>query len=372
MTVTHPIASDLGPTRLVVGCMTGTSIDALDAALVEISGRGMSLRAAVRRTLTVPLGDLAAPLRDLAEQRPMPAGQIAELSRRFSIAHADAIDRLRQGEDLHLVCAHGQTVFHHPPTSWQLLTPAILAQRLGCPVVSDLRAMDLAAGGQGAPITPIADSILFSKPDEPRAIVNLGGFCNITLLGGSGAVRGRDLCACNQLLDAIARTLLGAPFDDAGRHALAGSVHGEALEDLDGVLRAQATSRRSLGTGDELGEWISRWRAHVHGSDLAATACEAIAQQIADATRESARLLLAGGGVRNVALVNAIASCASARVEPTSAHGVPPEYREAVAFAVLGALCEDGVPITLPQVTGVARAPVSGSWILPSGPGGSR
>lgn len=134
------------------------------------------------------------------------------------------------------------------------------------------------------------------------------------------------------------------------------------------MLRAQAASRRSLGTGDELGDWVSRWRAHLTPADIAATACEAIGQAIADATREHHRLILAGGGVRNAALVRAITSCASCRVDLSDAVGVPSAYREAAGFAVLGALCAEAVPITLPTITGVREAPIAGSWIFPRGP----
>lgn len=356
--------------RLVIGCMTGTSIDALDAALVRVRGQGLEMTAEFVRGATRPLGELAPALRRLAEQAPMTAGEIAKLSREFSLAHVPVIRDVAGDATPDLVCVHGQTVFHAPPDSWQMLTPAVIAHALGVPVVSDLRAADLALGGQGAPITPIADWVLFRAIPGAKAVVNLGGFCNATLLpAGEGAavggIRGMDLCACNQLLDAISRKLMGCPFDAGGARAAAGHAHAEALEDLEGVLEAQAGSRRSLGTGDELGEWISRFRARVGADDLAATACEAIAQTIASRLNASERILLAGGGVRNAGLVRAIGSCSSAVVEPTDRHGVPAEFREAVEFAVLGALCQDRHPITLSAVTGVARPPVSGTWVMP-------
>jgi anhydro-N-acetylmuramic acid kinase len=174
------------------------------------------------------------------------------------------------------------------------------------------------------------------------------------------------VCACNHVLDHVARTLLRKPFDEAGQAAASGTPHPQALEDLDGVLRSQSLSRRSLGTGDEAAEWASRWRAHLSPRDVAATACEAIAQAIADATRECEAILLAGGSVRHAALVRAIGSAASARVSTSDAAGVPASYREAACFAVLGALCQDRTPITLPQVTGCSPpAPIAGAWVLP-------
>jgi anhydro-N-acetylmuramic acid kinase len=361
--------------RHIAGCMTGTSIDGLDVALVEVTGTGLALRARVRRCLSRPLGGLAKTLRALADQEPLPAGRIAAAARDLALLHADALSELAAGERLDLVCVHGQTVYHAPPVSWQLMNPAPICRALGAPVVHDLRAADLAAGGQGAPITPIADALLFREVPGAWAVVNLGGFCNITVRAAGpapgepidpGAITAGDVCACNQVLDAIARRLMNSPFDAEGARAAAGTVHEEALEDLDGIFVSQARAKRSLGTGDEVGEWISRFRARVSAEDLAATACEAIGSAIARRAGNAGRVLLAGGGVRNAALVAAIGSCCTAPVSTTDAHGVPAAYREAAGFAVLGALCQDRVPITLPQVTGVASpAPVAGAWVYP-------
>jgi anhydro-N-acetylmuramic acid kinase len=364
------------PTRMVVGCMTGTSIDGLDAALVEVEGVGLSMRATVRKTLSRSLGTLVARLRAIAEQQPVTAGEVAAVMHEFSAAHADAIRELVGGVRPDLVCVHGQTVYHKPPLSWQLMQPAGIARAIGAPVVFDLRAADLAAGGQGAPITPIADAVLFGGGEGDWAVVNLGGFCNVTLgRGGAaaermGQVRAFDVCACNQLLDAIARKLLRTEFDVDGSAAASGTVDDAALVDLEGVLTAQSGARRSLGTGDETGEWISRFRSRLSGADLAATACEAIGQvigqQITGADGVVERVLLAGGGVRNRTLVRAIGANCSAVVKTTEAAGIDPMYREAVCFAVLGALTQDRVPITLPAVTGVAApAPIAGAWVYP-------
>ncbi|MFM9994534.1 MAG: anhydro-N-acetylmuramic acid kinase [Phycisphaerales bacterium] len=356
-------------TRLVAGCMTGTSLDGLDAALVRIEGRGLAMSARFVRGITRPLGDLAGPLRRLAEQEPMSAGAIAALARDFALLHADALRKLVGPDRVDLVAVHGQTVFHAPPVSWQLMNAGPIARALGVPVVSDLRAADLAAGGQGAPITPLADWILLRHAGEARAVANLGGFCNITRLpagGDASAVTGQDVCACNHLLDTVARTLFNTPFDADGARASAGSVHGEAVGDLDRVLRGAGRPGRSLGTGDEAAEWVACWRARIRADDLAATACGAIARAIADAASDVDRLLLAGGGAKNRALARAIASACPAAVEPLDTHGLPGAYREAACMGVLGALCQDRVPITLPAVTGVAApAPMAGSWTYP-------
>lgn len=365
--------------RHVVGCMTGTSLDGLDAALVRVEGDGLSMRARFVHGVSLELGPLAAPLRDLAEQRPTTAGAIARVMLDFAHLHVHAVRTLlAQARPLapqppatpcDLVCVHGQTVFHAPPLSWQLFQPAPLAHALGVPVVCDLRQMDLAMGGQGAPITPLADVVLYrdALPAGDGAIVNLGGFVNITRLPADRTaerVRGGDVCACNQLLDALARELLGSPFDHDGREASRGVCHPGALADLCKALQAQAQGGRSLGTGDETHAWIARWRGAVPACDLARTACEAIARQVCIASGDVACIVLAGGGVRNAALRSALHTHATgARVATSDELGVPGGYREAAGFAVLGALAQDGVPFTLPAITG--RAPgslVGGAW----------
>ena len=168
--------------ELIAGCMTGTSLDGLDAALVRVSGTDLSMRAEVVRAISRPLGRLARPLRRLAEQHPMTAGEVAVLSRDFALLHVKTLRELLGRERPALVSVHGQTVFHAPPVSWQLMNPAPIVEALDVPVVFDLRAADLARGGEGAPITPLADFVFFRSETRTRMVVNLGGFCNVTLL----------------------------------------------------------------------------------------------------------------------------------------------------------------------------------------------
>jgi 1,6-anhydro-N-acetylmuramate kinase len=386
--------------------MTGTSLDGLDCALLEVQGTGAALQARFVRGLSASLGELRGPLRALAEQQPFSAGAIAKLARDFALLHVRACQALRETDVLHpshdFVCVHGQTVFHEPPCSWQLFEPAPLAHALGVPVVCNLRQADLARGGQGAPITPIADAVLFGARAD--AIINLGGFCNTTLLtptaGTSNAqvtsntqstlhVRGQDICACNHVLDTIARLALHAPFDAGGAAALRGMhrghVHAPTRDRLQSLLLAQAAQRRSLGTGDELATVLAQLlhdlqqlHASQHAGNalaadaLAATACDAIAHAITTSLPASARdgkgrtALVAGGGTRNAALMHALrarlASC-----ETTDAAGIPSEFREAACFAILGALSADGISIyhtswPPPTEAGTATPPLAGQW----------
>lgn len=350
--------------------MTGTSIDALDAALVDIQGAGLDMSACFIRGLSHPLGPLAADLRSLAEQRPTTAGQIARISRDFALLHASVVQDLLQTDRADLISVHGQTIFHQPPLSWQLFSAPVLAHACNTPVVSDLRAADLAAGGQGAPITPLADWIFF-RSERSTAVVNLGGFCNITLLppttrGTHADIHGLDVCACNHVLDHIARDLLDRPFDHDGLVALSGSIHEQASSDLIDMLARQSRSGRSLGTGDETGEWIARWRTIADPADLCASACHALGATIAQHTRNTERVLIAGGGARNSALMRSLRSLCPGQMQRTDDAKLPADYREAAEMAVLGALCADRVPITLPNVTHVSgSAPIAGVWSTP-------
>jgi len=360
--------------RHVIGCMTGTSIDALDAALVVIRGEGLAMRCEFVRGVSRPFGDLAGELRLLATQERFAARDIARLALALGEHHAAAVKDVMRGASMpraELVVLHGQTVFHAPPLSWQMINPWPVVRAAGCPVVFDLRGADLAAGGQGAPITPLSDWLMFRQTSVSTAVVNLGGFCNLTILPRGGRVEdveGMDVCVCNQLLDAIARERFDAPFDDAGKHALAGSSNAHAEAQLVQHLRESSQARRSLGTGDEHLAWLAEWREKLNGEDLARTATEAIGLVIGDRSRAAGceSVLLAGGGAKNVALENAINRSSGVRTATLLERGVPGEFREAMAMAALGALCQDRVPITLPKVTGVSSpAPIAGCWAYP-------
>ena len=358
--------------RWAIGAMTGTSLDALDAALVRAEGSGLHLRVRLERHASHPLDPVRARLRAACDGTPMTARDFAALALDFGRLHAEALRPLAAEHPIAVAAIHGQTVFHAPPVSWQLLNPWPIAQTLGCPVASDLRGADLAAGGEGAPITPLADWIVF-RHARPTAVVNLGGFCNITWLPaemeGPGAIRGADICPCNHLLDAAARRALGQPFDADGAGALAGRADPTAAAGLQAILERAERAGRSLGTGDEATEWVAR--ANLEPHTLLATVAAAIGRQIGCAATRAghSRVVLAGGGSRNAAVVSAIRAAApDAMVVDSGSVGVPAEARESMEMAVLGLLAVDRTPTTLPSVTrrGTSRC-VDAQWCLPAG-----
>lgn len=350
--------------------MTGTSIDAIDVALVECAGQYPTMRATFLAGHAQSLGPIARDLRAAAQGKPTSAKDFARLALRLGEIHAQAITTLLHKADVapQLICAHGQTLFHAPPLSLQLLNPAPIARATGCTVIHDLRAADLAAGGQGAPITPIADPILYPDLAPPLTILNLGGFANATHAPRAGEITGFDICACNQLLDAIARERLSLPFDENGQAASRGWAQDGPTNKLIDLLLDQRSAKRSLGSGDELLDWM-RDNQSLSPEDMCATACAAIAFVVAREATDPGTLVLAGGGTRNPALVAKITDAAPCPVITSDELGVPAQFREACAFAVLGVLCADQVPITLPAITNCEDpAPIAGCWTFPPQP----
>lgn len=356
--------------------MTGTSLDGLDAALVQIRGQGLSMSANYMGMVSQPLGDeLAAVLRAMAEGQAHKPIAFMQAARQLGELHADAVaalceQHLPAGTALDSVVAHGQTIWHQPAEqlSWQLFDPWPVARRLGVRVRYDLRQADLVAGGQGAPVTPTSDWVLYRKAGQKRAIVNLGGICNITVLGDALAdIRAADVCPCNILLDGAARRLLALPYDASGEVAQQGQADEALVQQTLAQVRACIAGQRSLGR-EQLGQplldqWVAAADKHAAAADILASYVAAVAMLIAEALKEHAidEVVLAGGGARNRALVAALAQRVDARILLSDELGIPIEAREAVGFAVLGALSDDGVPVTLPQVTGATNPGIAGS-----------
>lgn len=371
--------------------MTGTSLDALDACLVRIVNRGPAMQAFLAGHQSHSLASLREALLTLASDQPQTALVYMRTARRFGEMHAHAIQQLcrtflPEQAALSLIAAHGQTICHRSGErlSWQLLDPWPITRQLGTPVVYDLRQADLVADGEGAPITPMADWLLFRDAGRSRAVVNLGGVCNMTLLpAGTGCehVAAGDVGPCNLLLDGLARHLFNEPYDADGRRAASGHVRRALVEEIDRHISAAMDEARTLGREQFSDRWITRLISackreeseggDVDRSDLLASAVEAVARRIAaDARlRGVEEVIVAGGGAKHPGLVQALSRhLPRTSVTRSEALGVPVDAREALAMAVLGALCHDGVAITLPQVTGATAPGVAGTWAgLPRG-----
>lgn len=368
--------------RVVAGCMTGTSLDGLDASLVELSGVGLAMRARLIGTVSLSLGEFADVLVAMAQGRPHAPVDYVRAARRLGELHADAVERLCDeylptDRQLSLIAAHGQTIWHAPAQglSWQLLDPQPIVKRLGVPVCFDLRQADLIAGGQGAPITPISDWVMFRHPQRDRLIVNLGGISNVTYLpaGGSpGQVQGADMGPCNLLIDGVVRRLFpDRRYDKDGSIARDGRVDLEVFGLIQRHPAIQNQSPRSLGREDFttgwVGDLVDSLSARLSAADLVASVVDAAARLVARTPFAGVHdVVLAGGGARNPVLVGRLSELfAGQAVMPADELGVPVEARESAGFAVLGALCQDRVPISLPQITGANNPGVAGHWVFP-------
>jgi anhydro-N-acetylmuramic acid kinase len=376
--------------RRFIGLMSGTSCDGMDAALVEVEGRGLGLRARCvgRLRAEYPEGLRQALLGLMA-----PAATTTEaLARAHALvgeAFAETVVRLLEATgtspgEVSAAGFHGQTVCHLPPrgdgangVSLQIGDAARIAASCGIPVVSDFRAADLALGGQGAPLVPWTDWILFRAPSGDRVMLNLGGIANLTHLPAGAPldeVAAWDTGPGCMVLDEIARRWTGDPraFDRDGGLSRGGTPDEELVERLLGhpffsVPPPRSAGREEFGRGFADRMWEEGERRALQGADLMATAARLTARSVGDALRRlptgerPVEVLLCGGGSRNPTLVEMLREeRARWRWRLVDELGIPAESKEAVSFALLAAACLDGEPANLPQVTGASRPCVLG------------
>jgi anhydro-N-acetylmuramic acid kinase len=378
-----------GP-RIVAGLMSGTSLDGVDAAIVRVEGSGAGARIETLGFVSEPydaeLRDALAACVEATTSNVRLVSQLhARLGDRFADAVVHALDAAGLAIDaLDLVGSHGQTVQHVPeaeevagvPTrsTLQIGCPAVLAARLGAPVIADFRSGDLALGGQAAPLAPYLDGALFTAPDETRVLLNLGGIANLTVLPPGGPPRAAfDTGPANMVLDALTLRLTGRPYDEAGALAAQGTVDDLLVDDVLDAPFFRAAPPKSTGRED-FGAPFVDWlvgRGPSAPADLLATAAAVTARSIARAVREWVepvpdRVIASGGGVHNPTLLRMLADeLAPIPVETTAAHGLDPDAKEAVLFALLAHEWANGVRTGLPAVTGATRAAFQGSLTLP-------
>jgi len=373
----------------VIGLMSGTSADGVDAALVEWP-RGEAarpFRLLAQREDPFP-AELQQRIHALAAGRSEPRSALRELAaldvalgERFAeAARAVAEDAGVALAEIDAIASHGQTVAHHPElrATLQIGDPSVIAERTGVTTVADFRPRDVAAGGEGAPLAPFFHFAAFADPNEGRIALNLGGIANATWLPPNARkedVIAFDVGPANALIDGVIVTATrGAErMDRDGRRALRGTVDAALLAELldDDFLRApppKSTGRERYGLA-EAEALVARWRDRPL-DDLVATLLAFSAEAVGHACREHlagahvARLLVGGGGARNPAFERALrAAVPGAAVEPFDAHGVPAGAAEAIAFALLGRNALLGLPNHLPRTTGARAARVLGEIV---------
>jgi anhydro-N-acetylmuramic acid kinase len=366
------------PTGLYLGLISGTSADGIDAALVAFADDGGRLRARLHAARTHPWDEgLRARLVALGQGGECGSlDEVGTLHVAIGEAFAQAaLALLRDAEvapsRVQAIGSHGQTLRHRPhgargdgvhPFSLQLGDASVIAERTGITTAADFRSRDVAAGGHGAPLLPALHAALLHDAAEERAVLNLGGIANLTLLPAHGEVRGFDTGPANALLDAWCARHTGAAFDADGAFAANGRVDPALLARLLDEPWFALPPPKSTGREHFHLDWLQPLLGDARPpADVQATLLELTATTVADALRGTQpgtrRLLACGGGVHNPRLLARIAAhLPDATVESTAVHGVDPDFVEAMGFAWLARQTLRGQPGNLPAVTG-ARGP---------------
>ncbi len=366
---------------LYAGLISGTSMDGVEAVLLEVSSGKFSVRGALH--LDYP-DALAARLRAaVADPARCNVDEYGALDAGIGVTFGAAATALLQNtataaSAVRAIGSHGQTLLHRPreplPYTLQIGDPARIAELTGIDVVADFRRGDMAAGGEAAPLAPAFHATAFGNSGEDRAVVNIGGISNITMLKADGSVSGFDTGPGNCLMDLWSVEHLGAPYDKDGALAATGSVQDALLAAL--LAEPYLSLPPPKSTGREL--FRSAWlqpllRAHPASvADVQATLSEYTAITIADAVRAvpgfaPRELLVCGGGAFNQELMRRLAAqLPKVLVADTGTRGIPPDQVEAALFAWLAHRYVEGLPGNLTAVTGARGPRVLGALYRPA------
>ncbi len=361
---------------LYLGLMSGTSADGIDAALVQfpdtggcrlLHGHTFEWTAEIRAEL-VALGQ---------GNEPASLDALGQLDAQVGIAFAEAANQLLQqaGIDraqVRAIGSHGQTIRHRPASvpafTWQIGDANRIAELTGITTVADFRRRDVAAGGQGAPLMPAFHLAMLGSSDEDRAVLNLGGIANLSLLARDGSLRGFDTGPANALLDGWCQRHLGHAFDADGAFAASGQINEALLARLLAEPWFALPPPKSTGREQFHLDWVQARLGEqaLAPADVQATLLELTAATVADALLAHLpgvkRLLVCGGGVRNPALLRRIgARLPEVTVASSAKHGLDPDFMEALGFAWLAHETLAGRPGNLPAVTGARGLRVLGA-----------
>lgn len=367
-------------TDLYIGLMSGTSMDGIDAALVDFSSKHPRVVAthnepwpeAVHRQLVTALG--------LPDPR---NANLAELDTAVGEYFARATNRLLDSAGIdpagvQAIGSHGQTIRHEPdaeqPYSLQIGNPDVITANTGIDVVADFRSADIQAGGQGAPLVPAFHKASFSTAAENRVVVNIGGIANITVLpcDPAVAVTGFDTGPGNTLMDAWAQQQLNTAMDAGGDWAAGGTCDKQLLGALLADPYFSLAPPKSTGREYFNRDWLSGFLPadNITAQDIQATLCRLTTRTIVDAIEQhapaTARLLVCGGGIHNDCLMQQLRSdLAETPVESTAHYGIDPDWVEAAAFAWLAKQNIEARPGNLPEVTGANQPAILGKLFKP-------
>lgn len=386
--VARGLIAPTGNASLYVGLISGTSADGIDAALLAVSSPagGATPRIAVRhaRTTPYPAGLRDTILRVSQADARLDLDEFGALDTAVGEAFAQAAVALLEDagidvSEVRAIGSHGQTLRHRPRPphrfTLQVGDPNVIAERTGVDVVADFRRRDVAAGGEGAPLMPAFHAAVFGASDETRAVLNLGGIGNLTLLPPTGPVRGFDTGPANGLMDAWCLEHIGTDYDAGGTWGAGGHVLPRLLQRCLADPWLALPPPKSSGRDQfHLGWLRTRLEGDEAPQDVQATLVEFSARSIVEALRATqpttARVIACGGGVHNTALMARLAALLpDTIVESSAVHGIDPDAVEAAGFAWLAWQTLDGRPGNRPEVTGAAGPRVLGV-IVPGRRGG--
>jgi anhydro-N-acetylmuramic acid kinase len=347
---------------LYIGMMSGTSLDGVDAALLETDG------VVVRRTgvaVTMPYGpDFRSRLRQVLGGK----GDVPGVARDLTLAHVDAVEALlkRAGSHAGAIRAigfHGQTIVHRPDEgiTWQIGDPALLALRAGIDVVADFRRADLAAGGQGAPLVPLYHAALAEGLERPLAVLNIGGVANVTWLGADGSILAFDTGPGGAMIDDWVLRLTGARFDADGALALKGHADEARIEAVLAHPYFDRKPPKSLDR-DAFGDPATGLGVADGAATLTRLTARAAGAALRHLPAKPHRWLVTGGGRKNHFLMKNLIGFLSVQVEVVETVGWDGDVMEAEAFAFLAARSIAGLPLTLPSTTGCWRPTTGGAF----------
>lgn len=385
--------------HIIIGLMSGTSLDGVDAAIVHIEGAGLSSKA---NMLAFHCKEYDDELRERLKKLCTRGGTSTEgicimnayMGEVFALAAQEAASSAGVAmEDIDFISSHGQTIWHQPvvdladrcavPSTLQIGDISVIAKHTGIPVIGDYRPADMAIGGQGAPLTPYADYLLLRDSKVGRIAQNIGGIGNCTILPAGGdrdSVSAFDTGPGNMLIDQAIYQLSGGAltYDRNGEWASRGQLNHELLDELlthpyYDQPPMKTTGREMFGEDYAL-EWLEKGRARgLEAEDIVATFTALTVRTIADAYRQfvfphhSVRdVIVSGGGARNATLMRWLAEeLPEQMVVASDEMGLPGDAKEAIAFALLANDFIHGLPNNLPRVTGAARPTVMGKLAMP-------
>jgi len=347
--------------------MSGTSLDGIDVAVVEIQGRRISTVGFLSTPYSPAVRTAILAVSDTTTQTSAISRLNVQLGELYARAVLRAVERFGPVE---LVGCHGQTIYHEGGSNTlQIGEAAVIAERTGLPVVSNFRARDIAAGGQGAPLVPFVDYLLFRHAKRTRIALNIGGIANITVIpAGAPAdqVVAFDTGPGNMAIDSLVRTM-GKPYDRGGKIAASGNVDRALLDELLDDSYYRRKPPKSAGREQYGAAFVEKLvKTGLPLRDLVTTATVLTSATIALAVRKFAvgatDLIASGGGVHNAQIMAHLAGfLPGVAISTTTDHGIDADAKEAVAFAILAHETWRRKPSNLPSATGARRAVVLGS-----------